>query len=180
MSWSRGPAPRGSSWVPAAGRRAGSCLAYCLRITDVEPLAANLLFERFLEPGRTDMPDIDVDFEQRRIPEIHAHLRELYGSDFVARLGTFAMARTKRAIKDAARVYGRNDLGNKMASLVPVSQGRPAGFAELLNADFVAGDGFRAVVDADPMAETDPRPRPHRGERGAGGRHPRLRCRRVR
>ncbi|GAA3635296.1 DNA polymerase III subunit alpha [Microlunatus ginsengisoli] len=137
---------------PGRGSACGSALAYSLGITDVEPIGANLLFERFLEAGRTDMPDIDVDFEQRRIPEIHAHLRELYGADCVARLGTFAMARSRRAVKDVARVLGRPDLGTRLADLVPVDQGKPVGLDSLEDESFAAGEEFRTFVGAEPGA----------------------------
>ncbi len=139
---------------PGRGSACGSALAYCLKITDVEPLGADLLFERFLEEGRTDMPDIDVDFEQRRIPEIHAHLRALYGTDCVARLGTFAMARSRRAVKDVARVLERNDLGARMASMIPMDGGRPLGLQQVLDPVFEPGRPLRDLVAADPVAAT--------------------------
>jgi DNA polymerase III subunit alpha len=89
---------------PGRGSAAGSAVSYCLGIVGIDPLYNNLLFERFLEPGRAGMPDIDVDFEKGRRDEVFAYLGYRWGKGNVARIGTFGVALSKAAIKDAARI----------------------------------------------------------------------------
>lgn len=89
---------------PGRGSAAGSYVSYALGIVDVDPLENHLLFERFLEPGRAGMPDIDVDFEQARRDEVFAYLQVRWGAGNVAHIGTVAFALSKAALKDAARV----------------------------------------------------------------------------
>lgn len=89
---------------PGRGSAAGSAVSYCLGIVGLDPLYNNLLFERFLEPGRAGMPDIDVDFEKGRRDEVFAYLGYRWGKGNVARIGTFGVALSKAAIKDAARI----------------------------------------------------------------------------
>lgn len=86
------------------GSAAGSMASYCLKIVGVDPIENHLLFERFLEPGRAGMPDIDVDFEAARRAEVFSYLGVRWGKDRVAHIGTFGMALSKAAIKDAARI----------------------------------------------------------------------------
>ena len=105
---------------PGRGSAAGSLVAYALRITDLDPLPYNLIFERFLNPGRKSMPDIDVDFCYERRDEVIRYVREKYGEDRVAGIITFGTLKGKAAIKDVGRVlefsYGETD---KMAKLYP-------------------------------------------------------------
>ncbi|HEX9087846.1 MAG TPA: DNA polymerase III subunit alpha [Arthrobacter sp.] len=89
---------------PGRGSAAGSAVSYCLQIVGIDPLENNLLFERFLEPGRAGMPDIDVDFEMLRRPEVFAYAGYRWGKGNVARIGTFGVALSKAAIQDAARI----------------------------------------------------------------------------
>lgn len=89
---------------PGRGSAAGSAVSYCLGIVGIDPLENNLLFERFLEPGRAGMPDIDVDFEMLRRPEVFAYAGYRWGQGNVARIGTFGVALAKAAIQDAARI----------------------------------------------------------------------------
>jgi DNA polymerase-3 subunit alpha len=89
---------------PGRGSAAGSAVSYCLGIVGIDPLYNHLLFERFLEPGRAGMPDIDVDFEKGRRDEVFAYLGYRWGKGNVARIGTFGVALAKAAIKDAARI----------------------------------------------------------------------------
>jgi DNA polymerase-3 subunit alpha len=89
---------------PGRGSAAGSAVSYCLGIVGIDPLYNNLLFERFLEPGRAGMPDIDVDFEKGRRDEVFAYLGYRWGKGNVARIGTFGVALAKAAIQDAARI----------------------------------------------------------------------------
>ncbi len=105
---------------PGRGSGAGSLVAYALRITDLDPLRFNLLFERFLNPERISMPDFDVDFCQDRRGEVIDYVTEKYGKDHVAQIATFGKMKAKLAIRDVARVmelsYGRAD---KIAKLIP-------------------------------------------------------------
>jgi DNA polymerase-3 subunit alpha len=105
---------------PGRGSAAGSLVAYALRITDLDPLPYKLIFERFLNPGRKSMPDIDVDFCYQRRDEVIRYVREKYGEDRVAGIITFGTLKGKAAIKDVGRVlefsYGETD---KMAKLYP-------------------------------------------------------------
>ena len=111
-------------WVgPGRGSAAGSVVAYCLTITNIDPIKYDLLFERFLNPDRVSMPDIDIDFEEERRGEVYAYVEKRYGKDHVSRVATFGTMATKQAIKDVARV---EDLplavSNRLAAMVPSSQ----------------------------------------------------------
>src|SRR5690606_15151907 len=90
---------------PGRGSAAGSLVAYALKITNIDPIHYDLLFERFLNPERVSMPDIDIDFDDRRRGEMIAYATEKYGSEFVAQVITFGTIKTKAALKDAARVH---------------------------------------------------------------------------
>lgn len=92
------------------GSGAGSLLLYCLRITGIDPIPLGLLFERFLHEDRNEMPDIDLDFDHERGPEVNRHVAELYGEDRVARIGTITTYHAAGAIKAAYRVF---DPGNE-------------------------------------------------------------------
>ena len=105
---------------PGRGSAAGSLVSYALRITDVDPLQYNLLFERFLNPERVSMPDIDIDFCMRRRGELIDYVTQKYGRENVAQIITFGTMAAKAAIKDVGRAmdipYGEVD---KLAKLVP-------------------------------------------------------------
>ena len=88
---------------PGRGSAAGSLVAYCLSITDVDPLKYNLIFERFLNPGRVSLPDIDIDFCVRGRGEVINHVANLYGRDSVCQIITFGTLASKAAIKDVGR-----------------------------------------------------------------------------
>jgi DNA polymerase-3 subunit alpha len=108
-------------WVgPGRGSAAGSAVAYALWITNVDPLKYDLLFERFLNPDRISMPDIDVDFDDAGRELVLDYVTKLYGADHVAHIVTFGQMAAKSAIKDVGRVMGY-PLGdtNKLASYVP-------------------------------------------------------------
>ena len=94
----------GISFGPGRGSAAGSVVAYCLRITDLDPLKYDLLFERFLNPDRISMPDIDVDIEADGRGKVLNWVTEKYGADKVARIITYGTMATKSSIKDVARV----------------------------------------------------------------------------
>jgi DNA polymerase-3 subunit alpha len=89
---------------PGRGSGAGSICAYAMRITDLEPLRHGLIFERFLNPERMSMPDFDIDFDDRRRPEVIRYVTEKYGDDRVAMIVTYGTIKAKQAIKDAGRV----------------------------------------------------------------------------
>ncbi|ASR34825.1 DNA polymerase III subunit alpha [Prauserella marina] len=90
---------------PGRGSAAGSLVAYALGITNLDPIPQKLLFERFLNPERASMPDIDIDFDDRRRGEMVRYATEKYGADRVAQVITFGTIKTKAAIKDSARVH---------------------------------------------------------------------------
>ncbi|MCW2650720.1 MAG: polymerase subunit alpha [Mycobacterium sp.] len=90
---------------PGRGSAAGSLVAYALGITDIDPIPHGLLFERFLNPERTSMPDIDIDFDDRRRGEMVRYAAERWGSDRVAQVITFGTIKTKAALKDSARIH---------------------------------------------------------------------------
>ena len=89
---------------PGRGSAAGSLVAYAMRITDIDPLQYDLLFERFLNPERVDMPDIDIDFCMHRRGEVIQYVTEKYGREQVAQIITFNTLQAKAAIKDVGRV----------------------------------------------------------------------------
>lgn len=91
---------------PGRGSAAGSLVAYALGITDVDPLAHGLIFERFLNPARRTMPDIDLDFDYERRPELVAYLRQRWGRDRVAQIGTYGSFGARAALRDAGRALG--------------------------------------------------------------------------
>ncbi len=105
---------------PGRGSAAGSLVAYCLEITDIDPLQYDLLFERFLNPERVSMPDIDIDFCVRGRDEVIQHVSKLYGRDSVCQIITFGTLASKAAIKDVGRAlnmpYAEVD---KIAKMIP-------------------------------------------------------------
>jgi DNA polymerase-3 subunit alpha len=112
---------------PGRGSAVGSLVAYCLRITDLDPLRFNLLFERFLNPERISMPDIDTDFCVERRDEVIAYVTEKYGKDRVAQIVTFGTMAARAAIRDAGRALGvpLPDV-DRIAKLIPSG---PGGFS---------------------------------------------------
>src|ERR1700759_1593312 len=90
---------------PGRGSAAGSLVAYALGITDIDPIPHGLLFERFLNPERTSMPDIDIDFDDRRRGEVVRYAADKWGHDRVAQVITFGTIKTKAALKDSARIH---------------------------------------------------------------------------
>ncbi|GHO53282.1 DNA polymerase III subunit alpha [Ktedonobacter robiniae] len=103
----------------ARGSAAGSLLAYVLGITNVDPLRYQLLFERFLNPERADMPDIDMDFPDDRREEVINYVAQKYGVDHVAQMVTFNTMAAKQSVKDVARAMGRQDVGDRITRLIP-------------------------------------------------------------
>jgi DNA polymerase-3 subunit alpha len=142
---------------PGRGSAAGCAVAYCLRITDLDPLKYDLLFERFLNPSRISMPDIDMDFDSRYRDEMIRYAAEKYGRDHVAQIITFATIKARNAVRDAARVLGYDyGLGDRIAkAMPPLSQGRdtPLEFCftevEKYKEGYRAASGLRELYDGD-------------------------------
>ena len=111
---------------PGRGSAAGSLVAYALRITNIDPVHHGLLFERFLNPERKSMPDIDTDFCIERRDEMIKYVTDKYGEDKVAQIITFNRMTSKAVLKDVARVLGISyKKADQMAKLIPVSRGKP-------------------------------------------------------
>ncbi len=105
---------------PGRGSSAGSIVAYCLRITDLDPIEHGMIFERFLNPGRLQLPDIDMDFDERYRADVIRYAAEKYGSDHVAQIVTFSTIKGKQALRDAARVLGHPySVGDRLAKAMP-------------------------------------------------------------
>ena len=119
---------------PGRGSAAGSLVAYSLRITNIDPVEHGLLFERFLNPARKSMPDIDTDFCIDRRNEVIDYVTSRYGEDKVAQIITFNKMTSKAVLKDVARVldisYGEAD---KLAKLIPVVRGKPHKLKEMID-----------------------------------------------
>ncbi|MEA2315389.1 MAG: polymerase subunit alpha [Solirubrobacteraceae bacterium] len=135
---------------PGRGSAAGSIVAYCLAITDVDPLRYDLLFERFLNPERVSMPDIDIDFSVRGRERVIGYVTEKYGRESVAQIVTFGKMFPRAATRDAARVLGFDyGTGDRLAKLIPDPiMGRSPSFEECLK----AGQPLRKACDEEPTA----------------------------
>ena len=134
---------------PGRGSAAGSIVAYSLRITDVDPLAYDLLFERFLNPERVSMPDIDIDFSVRGRERVLRYVVEKYGRESVAQIVTFGKMAPRQATRDAARVLGHDyGVGDRLAKLIPdPQQGRAPSFEECLGRRRAAARRLRRGPD---------------------------------
>ena len=105
---------------PGRGSAAGSIISYILNITDIDPIKYNLLFERFLNPDRVQMPDIDIDIADHRRDEVFGYLEEKYGKDHVAHIITFGTMAARAAIRDSGRAMGFNyGFCDQIAKLIP-------------------------------------------------------------
>ncbi|MFL5928546.1 MAG: DNA polymerase III subunit alpha [Gaiellaceae bacterium] len=138
----------GVSVGPGRGSSAGSLVAFTLAITDIDPIRYDLMFERFLNPGRKSMPDIDIDFAVEGRERVINYVREKYGNDRVAQIITFSTMAARAAVRDAGRVlevpYGVVD---KIAKLIPEGPGQT--LAECLGPN---GE-LRKAIDGDPVAK---------------------------
>jgi len=111
---------------PGRGSAAGSLIAYCLGITNIEPLRYGLLFERFLNPERISMPDIDIDFRDDRRGEIIDYVKQKYGDQSVAQIITFGTMKSKAAVRDVARVLQLPlSEADRLAKMIPNAPGSP-------------------------------------------------------
>ncbi|HEY6732019.1 MAG TPA: DNA polymerase III subunit alpha [Solirubrobacterales bacterium] len=136
---------------PGRGSAAGSIVSYALRITDLDPLANELMFERFLNPGRKSMPDIDIDFSVRGRERMIRYVGEKYGRESVAQIITFGKMAPRAATRDAARVLGYDyATGDKLAKQIPEPiMGRSPSFEECL----APGQELRKTYDEDADAK---------------------------
>jgi len=136
---------------PGRGSAAGSIVAYCLAITDVDPLEYDLLFERFLNPERVSMPDIDIDFSVRGRERVMRYVTEKYGRESVAQIVTFGKMFPRAATRDAARVLGFDyGTGDRLAKLIPDPiMGRAPSFEDCLK----QGQPLRKAYEEEPAAK---------------------------
>ena len=138
---------------PGRGSAAGSLVAYALGITNIDPVSNGLLFERFLNPERKSMPDIDTDFCIERRGEVIDYVTRRYGEDKVAQIITFNRMTSKAVLKDVARVldipYGDAD---RLAKLIPVVRGKPAKLAAMIGEESPNPE-FREKYTKDPVVK---------------------------
>ncbi|MDE1544742.1 DNA polymerase III subunit alpha [Dechloromonas agitata] len=142
---------------PGRGSGAGSLVAYSLRITDLDPLAYALLFERFLNPERVSMPDFDIDFCQDNRWRVIEYVRQRYGAQAVSQIATFGTMSSKAVIRDVGRVFGLPySMCDRISKLIPIVQNKPVSLAEALEqepalkemmADEQDGETIRELFD---------------------------------
>src|SRR5207302_3412728 len=149
---------RGIRVGPGRGSAAGSCVAYCLRIVDIDPIKYDLLFERFLNPGRKQMPDIDMDFDSRYRGEMIRYAAEKYGWDHVAQIVTFSTIKARAAVRDAARVLGYPyAVGDRIAkTMPPLVMGRDTPLYACMEKHPKFEDGYKAATELREMYAADP------------------------
>jgi DNA polymerase III subunit alpha len=139
---------------PGRGSAAGSLVAYTMRITNIDPVHHGLLFERFLNPERKSMPDIDTDFCIERRDEVIQYVTKKYGTERVAQIITFNRMTSKAVLKDVARVldinYGDSD---KMTKFIPTVRGKPTKLAVMIS-DKTPAPEFKAAYDNNRIFET--------------------------
>jgi DNA polymerase-3 subunit alpha len=142
---------------PGRGSAAGCCVAYCLRIVDLDPIKYDLLFERFLNPGRKQMPDIDMDFDERYRSDVMRYAADKYGADHVAQVVTFSTIKARAAVRDAARVLGKPyAIGDRIAkAMPPLVMGRDTPLKACLVKTEGHEDGYAAASELRTMHETD-------------------------
>jgi DNA polymerase III subunit alpha len=138
----------GISVGPGRGSAAGSLVSYCLDITEVDPLAYGLLFERFLNPERVSMPDIDIDFSVTGLALVMRYVEDKYGKESVAQIITFGKMLPRNATRDAARVLGHDyGAGDRLAKLIPEPvMGRSLSFEKYLEQE----PDLRRAYDTEP------------------------------
>ncbi|HEY5148242.1 MAG TPA: DNA polymerase III subunit alpha [Mycobacterium sp.] len=146
---------------PGRGSAAGSLVAYALGITDIDPIPHGLLFERFLNPERTSMPDIDIDFDDRRRGEVVRYAADKWGSDRVAQVITFGTIKTKAALKDSARVhYGQPGfaIADRITKALPppiMAKDIPlSGITDPSHERYKEAAEVRGLIDTDPDVRT--------------------------
>jgi DNA polymerase-3 subunit alpha len=143
---------------PGRGSAAGCAVAYCLSITDLDPIRYDLLFERFLNPSRISMPDIDMDFDSRYRDEMIRYAAQKYGRDRVAQIVTFSTIKARAAVRDAARVLGHPyGVGDKVAkAMPPLVMGRDTPLRACLELEDKFAEGYKMAAELRDMYATDP------------------------
>ena len=142
---------------PGRGSAAGSMVAYAMGITELDPLKHGLIFERFLNPERVSLPDIDVDFDPDGRGRVIEYCGEKYGKDKVAQCVIYGVIKTKQALKDSARIMGYDfSMGERVTKALPPSKnGKDASLKEIFNPDskrYAEAREFRELYDSDPDA----------------------------
>ncbi|GGM39377.1 DNA polymerase III subunit alpha [Promicromonospora citrea] len=155
INWSK---RQGIRVGPGRGSAAGSMVAYLMGITELDPLEHGLIFERFLNPERVSMPDVDVDFDERRRGEAIKYVTEKYGDDRVAQIVTYGTIKAKQAIKDSARLLGFPfAMGEKLTKAMPPAvMGKDiplSGIFDPKHPRYPEAAEFRQVHDTDPEAQ---------------------------
>ncbi|MFP5020531.1 DNA polymerase III subunit alpha [Pseudonocardia phyllosphaerae] len=145
---------------PGRGSAAGSLVAYVLGITDLDPIRHKLIFERFLNPDRVSMPDIDMDFDERRRGEMIRYVTEKYGDDRIAQIITYSTIKAKAAIKDSARVlYGQPgySVADRISKAMPPAvMGKDiplSGVFDPAHKRYSEATEVRALYEADPQVK---------------------------
>ncbi|MEO6652877.1 MAG: DNA polymerase III subunit alpha [Ilumatobacteraceae bacterium] len=143
---------------PGRGSAAGCAVAYCLWITDLDPIKYDLLFERVLNPSRVSMPDIDMDFDSRYRDQMIRYASDTYGREHVAQIITFGTIKARNAVRDAARVLGYPyGVGDKVAkAMPPLVMGRDTPLKYCFEPSEKYADGYKAAQDLRAMYDTDP------------------------
>lgn len=131
---------------PGRGSVGGSLVAYCMGITDVDPIRFDLLFERFINPSRNDLPDADLDFMSTRRQEVIRYLEDRYGLDRVAGITNYNTLKSASALRDVARVYGKEAHQLTVTALVPKLHGQPVDLET----------ARKEVAEIDMFAENEP------------------------
>ncbi|NLT57081.1 MAG: DNA polymerase III subunit alpha [Actinomycetales bacterium] len=140
---------------PGRGSAAGSLAAYAVGITDLDPLPHGLIFERFLNPERVSMPDVDVDFDERRRGEVIRYVTEKYGEDRVSQIVTYGTIKAKQALKDASRVLGYPfSMGERLTKAMPPAvMGKDIPLSGIFDKDhprYAEAEEFRQLHASDP------------------------------
>ncbi|NDD96163.1 MAG: DNA polymerase III subunit alpha, partial [Actinobacteria bacterium] len=148
---------RGIRVGPGRGSAAGCAVAYCLGITEIDPIRYDLLFERFLNPSRISMPDIDMDFDSRYRDEMIRYATETYGREHVAQIITFSTIKARNAVRDAARVLGHPySVGDRLAkAMPPLVMGRDTPLRFCLEKHPKHEDGYRAAQELRDIYESE-------------------------
>ncbi|MDQ6937916.1 MAG: DNA polymerase III subunit alpha, partial [Actinomycetota bacterium] len=152
IAWARA---QGIRVGPGRGSAAGSLVAYAMGITELDPLVHGLLFERFLNPERVSMPDIDIDFDERRRNDVIRYVNDKYGADRVAQVVTYGTIKAKQAVKDASRVLGYPfSMGERITKAMPTPvMGKDVPLAKIFDPAhprYGEGGEFRGLYGADP------------------------------
>ena len=142
---------------PGRGSAAGCAVAYTLWITDLDPIKYDLLFERFLNPSRVSMPDIDMDFDTRYRDNMIRYAADMYGRDCVAQIVTFSQIKARAAVRDAARVLGYPySVGDKVAkAMPPLIMGRDTPLKYCFEEHPKYIDGYKSAGELRDMVTTD-------------------------